>query len=154
MTQPNSRHDVKVTTLRPCAVALAAALSLLALAGCAAEPAPAGTPDAVAVESETPAPRAVRAGVTGEPGTELYAGNDRLAEAQKSESEKLGGISVAAVQCALSFSTITNTFEPTWVISEPGPVGQYGSRDEAIARADGWSQPGKKMYVVINNLGC
>lgn len=78
----------------------------------------------------------------------------RLSDTMKQESEKLGGSSIAAVQCALSFSTVSNAFEPTWVISEPGPVGQYESQEAALARAEGWAQDGKKMYVVIDNLGC
>ena len=205
MTQPNSRHDVKVTTLRPRAVALAAALSLLALAGCAAEPAPASAP-AIDV-SETPTPLAVGDILTAEQATELNEGNDLMkaypvgdqfiavqwgqpvpeavtAEVQAqliaanpeygtsddhkvnavnweqlkagmdAESKKLGGISISVVACALSFSEAINSYRPTWVMSEPGPAGEYGSREEVLAAADGWSQPGKKMYVVLNNLGC
>lgn len=200
------RHDVKVTAFRPRTVALAAALTLLTLTGCAAEPAPAGTPDA-AVETQTPAPIAVGDVLTAEQATELNAGNDlmkaypvgdqfiavqwgqpvpdavvaevqeqiisanpeygtsddhkvnavhweQLKEVMGAESKKLGGISISIVSCALSFSEITNSYNPTWVMSEPGPVGQYGSRDEVLAKADAWSEPGKKMYVVINNLGC
>ena len=78
----------------------------------------------------------------------------QVRDAMKQESQKLGGVTLALVSCVQSFSTQTNAFRPTWVMSEPGPVGEYESEEAVLARADAWSQDGKKMYVVVNNLGC
>jgi len=66
---------------------------------------------------------------------------------------------LTAVACAQSFSTEINRYRPTWVISEPGPrSGEYDSFAHARDTAEGWiSGPqgeGKRLYVVINNLGC
>lgn len=197
-------HAMKTRCIAPLAV-----VALVALAGCAAEPAPVKTATPAAVETEAPKPE-VKTGdvLTAEQAAELNAGNDlakaypvggefiavqwgqpipeavraevntqvnvhvgnrygtstdadevsaasaTLMKVLKEESQKLGGITVTAVICAQSFSTDTNAFAPTWVISEPGPIGQYESKAAAFERADGWAQDGKKMYVVINNLGC
>ncbi|GGD76682.1 hypothetical protein [Microbacterium murale] len=81
----------------------------------------------------------------------------RLVDVLSAEAEKLGGISLAAVQCAMSFSTTTNSFQPTWAVSEPDPAGAYSSYQEAIDTVEAWqggTQTGKRMYVVVNNLGC
>lgn len=58
------------------------------------------------------------------------------------------------MQCVLSFSEDSNSYDPSWGISEPGPGRLYVSKEEALAAAEAWSQDGKKMYVVVNNLGC
>lgn len=81
----------------------------------------------------------------------------RLKAAMTAESERLGGITLTAVSCVQSFSTAVNSHRPTWVISEPGPIGEYASYRDAHAKAEAWSggdQEGKRLYVVINNLGC
>jgi len=111
-------------------------------------------PDAVKAEVQA---RMLASSATWGTGTNADANDadwNAVHNVMKQESEKLGGISIAVVSCAMSFSTITNAYEPTWVISEPGPVGQYESKEAAFERADGWAQEGKKMYAVINNLGC
>jgi hypothetical protein len=80
-----------------------------------------------------------------------------LFDAMTAEAEKLGGISLIAVSCVQSFSEATNGYRPAWVISEPGPVGEYESYQEAFDTAEAWQggkQTGKRMYVQINNLGC
>lgn len=119
----------------------------------------------IAVQWGQPIPEAVKAevdvqvnaGVGAEHGKatqNIAAQQNALGDVLRGESDKLGGISVAAVQCALSFSTESNSYNPSWGVSEPGPGRLYGSKEEALAAAEAWSQDGKKMYVVVNKLGC
>ncbi|MFF7292025.1 hypothetical protein ACFY9N_05760 [Microbacterium sp. NPDC008134] len=102
----------------------------------------------------------VNAGVGASHGTGTGAAMDQeqanLQAQLQAESDKLGGITVTAVQCALSFSTSINSFAPAWAVSEPGPVGTYDSQAEATSAAQAWAdgQPGKRIFVVLNNLGC
>ena len=83
---------------------------------------------------------------------------EAVRDAMQAESDKLGGITVIALSCVQSFSEKTNSFSPTWVISEPGPVGQYDSYKHAFDTAEAWTGgaqgEGKRLYVTINNLGC
>lgn len=120
----------------------------------------------IAVEWGQPIPEAVTTAVTAQVvaaaptwGTSTdsdvnAAAWQQVRDAMKQESQKLGGVTIALVSCAQSFSTEINTWRPTWVMSEPGPVGEYESREAVLARADAWAQDGRKMYVVVDNLGC
>lgn len=120
----------------------------------------------IAVEWGQPIPEAVTTAVTAQVvaaaptwGTNTdsdvnAAAWQQVRDAMKQESQKLGGVTIALVSCAQSFSTEINTWRPTWVMSEPGPVGEYESKEAVLARADAWAQEGRKMYVVVDNLGC
>lgn len=79
-----------------------------------------------------------------------------LQKVLRAESDKLGGISVAAVQCGMSFSKESNSYVPVWVVTKPGPAGGYDSQAEATAAAQAWADGGvgKRTFVTINTLGC
>ncbi|WP_404473466.1 hypothetical protein [Microbacterium aerolatum] len=122
----------------------------------------------IAVQWGKPIPESVReaanVAVNAAVGSDYGVNNDlvgedssRLRDAIADEAAKLGGLTVAAVACAKSYDTGVNDYVPTWVISEPGPVGQYDSYQHASETAEAWQggrQTGKRLYVLINNLGC
>ena len=119
----------------------------------------------IAVKWGEPTPEPVRIAVqenvkAATPGlgttTNISEDAGRLKEALAAESQKLGGISVAAVQCGMSYEGDGSVAVPTWAISEPGPVGTYPSREAAVEKINAWvaGQSGNRTYIEINNLGC
>lgn len=120
-----------------------------------------GKPIAPAVREAVSANVSAAVGASYGVSTDAYVRTEEgfaLMKAMRAESDKLGGITVVALSCVQSFSEKTSSFSPTWVISEPGPVGQYDSYKHAFDTAEGWTSgtqgEGKRLYVVINNLGC
>lgn len=88
-------------------------------------------------------------GTTGNPPASV------LHDALTAESQKLGGVSVAAVLCGMG-ATSDGGFTPMWAVSEPGPVGPYPDYATAFGEIRAWAEgdPATRTFVLINNLGC
>lgn len=82
------------------------------------------------------------------------AASSELRSTVKAEEQKTGR-TIVAVLHILSFDDASGGYQPTWTVSEPGPVGQFGSSEEALAAAQSWvdKAPASRSVIVIDAIG-